>query len=139
MVVKSMGKLDGSNDHFMISSDSVHLIYSDTSGMLSFSFDQQFVRYKDPETDYTSPDDFFLISGTLDGETKGSIVFNAGFESDSALNNSMGCSWLRAGILNVSIRYFQYPAYVYFPDADSCENQCLISINEDPFPYPIDE
>ena len=138
LVVRSRGKIDGINDHFEVSAGLVERRYADSTGILSFSFNQLYVRHKDPNTVYTSPDDYFLVNGKLDGTSKGLLVFHSTIEADSALLDGFSCTWLKSGAASVSTERFKYLAFVYFPDQDSCSNQCLIRINDNPFPYPID-
>jgi len=138
LVVKNRGKIDGVNDHFEVSASLVERRYSDSTGMLSFSFNQLYIRHKDPNTVYTSPDDYFFITGELNGTSKDLLVFHSTIEADSALLDSFSCNWLKSGVAGVTTERFKYPAFVYFPDQDTCLNQCLIGINDNPFPYPID-
>lgn len=139
IVVQHQGKTDGVNDHFAVSADRIDLIYADTTGTLSFSFDQLNIRYKDPATYYTSSEDKFSVSGNLDGTTRSLLNFQSTIQADSVLLNSFNCIYLREGNVTVGIESFEYPTSVYFPNQDTCRNEYLIVINNNPFPYPINE
>lgn len=139
LVVQHMGKVDGANDHFSVTAEMIDRYYTDSTGILQFSMDQLFVRHKDPTTIYTSMDDQFIVSGKMNGITRSLLDFEANILPDtSSLLNSFSCTWLREGVTQVDTEGFSYPAYALFPDQDTCQNQYLIMINDNPFPYPID-
>jgi len=138
LVVNALGKTDGVNDHYNVSADHVEIIYRDTTGMMSFDFDQQYVLHKDKGTIYTSPDDYFMIGGTMKGITKGMLSFHSEINADSVVMDSYSCTWLKAGIITVETTPFTYYSYVNFPKQDTCFNEYAIVINGDPFPYPFD-
>jgi len=138
MVVEHGGKLDGENDHFYTSADRVYRIYADTTGVLSFNFDQLFVRYKDNASEFTSLSDKFVISGEMVGVTKSNLSFSANIDSDTAIQFNLDCNYMKYGPATVAAERFTALSYVHFPEPDSCLNEYLILINENPFPYPFD-
>lgn len=138
MLINHLGRVDGVNEHFQVSCEQVENIYADTSGVSLFSFDEGFVMYKDQSTIYTSPEDEFSISGMLNGTSKNSVIFNSLVDPDSLLLNNFSCNWLNTGKVDISVDQFNYDAHVYFSEKDTCQNQYLILINDNPFPYPID-
>ncbi len=138
MVISKLGKVDGENEHYQVSVDRIYRTYADTTGVLSFNFDQQIIRYKDPETEYTSPNDKFVISGEMVGVTKSALSFSSVIDVDLTLETDFSCNWLRLGPAAVITERFDDLSYVYFAEPDSCKDECLIVINDNPFPYPID-
>lgn len=138
LVVTYLGEQDGENDYFSVTSGSIERIYTDTTGVLSFTLDQTFIRHKDPSTIYTSDEDYFEISGLLTGTSKNKNSFQATIKNDSVIILHHTCAWLKQGIPAVSIERFNFPAYVYFPDRDTCMNQFIVTVDTNPFQYPID-
>jgi hypothetical protein len=138
LVIQSLGKTDGQNDHFKISANNVSLTYRDTTGTMSFSFDQEYAKIKDQSTVYTSPNDEYKISGKLSGTSKDQLVFQGTIPADSVITNSFSCTWLKGGRVVIQVERFTFPTFVYFSDLDNCVNKYEIYVDDNPFPFPFD-
>jgi len=138
LVVQSLGKTDGQNDHFKISANNVILTYKDSTGAMTFSFDQEYTRIKDQSTVYTSPNDEFKIAGKLSGISNDQFLFEGIIPADSVITNSLSCIWLKGGRVVIQLESFIYPTYVYFPDLGNCVNKYEIYVDDNPFPFPFD-
>jgi len=138
--VYNLGKTDGKNFQYSITSPKITLIYEDTTikNNFIFDFEQTFTMMKEQGTIYTSTKDSIGIYGNLSGTLPSELEFTAKCFVDSSMVFSFSCDWLKEGITQLETLNFPYPATVYFPDPDTCENQFLIIIDNNPFPYPFD-
>ena len=139
MMLVNNSAVNGSNNNFNVSASRVTYDFSDSTGTLTFGFEQEFSLFKYQNTLYYNPMDSIGISGYLSGNTARDLDFSAGNGSDSALLFSYQCNWLKAGVVQIETDMFKYPATAYFQSADSCENVYLVVIDESPFTVLIEE
>ena len=148
MTLTNLGKQDGINNQYNIIVPGAIIVYGDSSGVSTFSMDQQIKRLKDPSTVYRSPNDKFEIWGELDGISVNEYPFKATIDPGKKIRSDFTCDWLKLGPASVATERFQFDSEVCFPGADSCQvpfysdtcvNQFLIVIDDNPFPYPIDQ
>ncbi|HEY9114374.1 MAG TPA: hypothetical protein VIN10_06710 [Bacteroidales bacterium] len=118
--------------------DSAVVIYADTSGQNSFNMYQTFRLKKDPATEYTSLLDKIYITGIMDGITLDLTSYSALVADSAEIIDMYDCRWLKNGPSELQVNGFQYPAFIYFPEPDSCINQYLVEIDDNPFPFPFD-
>jgi hypothetical protein len=139
LILQNLGKTDGLNEQYYIKSGDITVDYELSDYYSIFRLDEYFKRIKDPSSKYTSPEDKYEIWGALNGLTDLNVQFESSIVEDSALMNAFSCAWLKQGPVTVLTENFGYVSTVYFAPADSCENNYLIEINGNPFPFPIDE
>lgn len=138
MQVQNKGKVDGKNNQYKTKSTHIDYHFADSSGIFSFSLDQDFIVYKFGSTFYTNPMDSLGIYGALDGNTVRDVSFEAINSADSALLFSYQCNYLKLGIVDIETYMFDYITTAYFQEADSCNNEFLIVIDNSPFPNLIE-
>lgn len=139
--VTNLGKTDGKNYQYSVNMAKATLTYADTTVANPYTFvmDQSFTVLKEEGTVYTSLQDSLAIFGSLNGLTASGLEFDAQSVVDSTMIFSFSCSWLKQGITQLTTANFPYLSTVYFPDADTCVNQYLIEVDNNPFPFPFDE
>jgi hypothetical protein len=138
MTITNLGRLDGIHYTFKIQAGSVQLIFADTSGAIEFNMDQKFVLYKDPSTIFHSPEDYFEITGILNGTTSTGESFNANLSEQEYILNTFSCIWAKLGPAILSFESVTYEAFILFPGADTCLNKYAVGIDGNPFFYPFD-
>ena len=138
MTVQNMESTEPSMYNFEVMIDSAIIIYSDTSGQQSFNMAQQFTLKKSAASTYTSPLDEILITGAVEGITMNLTTYSALVADSSEIVDKYTCPWLKNGVANLQVAGFDYPALIYYPEADSCKNEYLIEIDGNPFPFPFD-
>ena len=79
------------------------------------------------------------VYGGLDGKTVRDVTFEAINSVDSSLLFSYQCNYLKLGIVNIETYMFDYFTAAYFQEADSCNNEFLIVIDNSPFPHLIEK
>ena len=139
--VTNLGKAGGKNYQYSVNMAKATLTYADTTVANPYTFvmDQSFTVLKEEGTVYTSLQDSLAIFGSLNGLTASGLEFDAQSVVDSTMIFSFSCSWLKQGITQLTTANFPYLSTVYFPDADTCVNQYLIEVDNNPFPFPFDE
>ncbi|MCF6342735.1 MAG: hypothetical protein L3J31_08030, partial [Bacteroidales bacterium] len=135
--VQFLGQPDGQNGLFSVSSDTIHRIFSDTSGVNRFWMQQSFLRLKDASSPYHTPLDKFAISGWLNGESGEGVCYFTETSEEQPLLNQLNCTFLKQGSVAISFSSLNYEGNIYFSDPDTCENQYVVIFDESPFPYPI--
>ena len=138
MYVQNKGKLDGKNKQYNVKSSLIDYHFSDSSGVLTFSLNQDFIVYKFESTLFTNPKDSLGLHGGLDGNTARGVTFAAMNSADSSALFSYQCNYLKKGIVAIDVDMFDYITATYFQDADSCKNEYLITVDENPFPQLIE-
>ncbi len=136
--VQNKGKVDGKNNQYKTKSPYIEYHFADSSGIFTFSLNQDFIVYKFGSTYYTNPKDSLGIYGGLDGNTVRDVTFEAINSADSALLFSYQCNYLKLGIVEIETYLFDYITTAYFQEADSCNNEFLIVVDKNPFPHLIE-
>lgn len=139
LVLQNLGKTNGQNQHFHFKSGDIRVDYELEEYFTIFRMDEIFKLIKDPSTPYTSPNDTYEIWGELNGQTDLNVLFETQIVQDSSLVNTLSCDYLKQGPTTVLAENFGYPSTVYFAQVDSCENRFLVEINNNPFPFLINE
>jgi len=139
MVLVNQGKVDGKNQKFNLAANRIELQYVNATGIFSFSMNEMFTVYKAAGTFYTSHKDSIGIYGNLNGTTKNNLVFEAECIEDSAMLYAYSCDWLKMGYVSLDVDDFNYTSTIYFSEPDTCANLFLIEIDNNPFPFPIEE
>mgnify|MGYP001255522956 CR=1 FL=1 len=138
MTITNLGRLNGIHYTFKIQTGSVQVIYADTSGATEFNMGQNFVFYKDPTTIFHSPEDYFEITGTMNGTTSTGESFTANLSEQEYILNAFSCIWAKLGPAILSFESVTYEAFILFPGADTCLNKYAVGIDGNPFFYPFD-
>ena len=123
---------------FEVAIDSAIVIYKDTSGRISFNMNQVFNLKKDDGSEYTSLLDQISITGTMAGITENISTYNVIIPDSAEIVDRFDCVYLEDGPSELQVTGFEFPAFIYFPEKDSCKNQYLIEIEGIPFPFPFD-
>jgi len=104
-----------------------------------FNLQQEFVRHKDASSVYHTPDDYFRISGNLNGTARNGFAFSGNVNSENYLLSSYSCNWLKSGVVDVTLAEFIYDAQLNFDNGGECKNEYSIIINESLFRKAFDE
>ena len=134
MYLYNAGKKDGRNESYGLAAGRIDYYFHDSSGIYTFSFDEEITVMKYGNTMYTHPDDSLAVFGNFHGNTVRNTAFDAANASDSSFLFSYGCRWLRSGVIRIETEMFDFPVSLYMQDADSCENGFQIVIDGEPFP-----
>ncbi len=148
MAINNLGKPNGTDNQYLIEVENSRYVYGDSTGVLTFNMEQYFERLKEPGTVYYSPNDKFNIWGGMTGTSANDYDFEAIINSENYLRNEFSCNWLKRGPTIINSERFKYESLVCFPGvdscqnellSDSCENQYVVIVDENPFPYPFDD
>ncbi len=139
MTILNQGKTDGSNDTYAVKARSVQRLYADTlGGGTYFSMDQMFVRKKDSATIYHSPEDRFMISGSINGVSSTGYSYVARVETEEYILDQFSCNWAKLGPASLSLESQVYSTFILFPGADTCTNRYVVDIEGNSFYFPFD-
>lgn len=138
MTVTNLGRTDDINYSYRIKVSSGQRIYADSTGATAFNMDQTFVYYKDPTTIFHSPEDYFEISGGMNGTTSSNKNYAASLSEHEYMLNEFDCNWAKLGPAILSFESEIYEAFILFPGADTCLNKYAVGIDGNPFYYPFD-
>jgi len=136
LVLNYHGK-QGQDDLFSVFSDTIHQVFSDSSGLSKFWMNQSFLRIKDPSSVYYTLLDKFEISGSIEGISRDAVHYQTKIVTDSTLLSQYNCSFLKQGPLSISFRDLPYNGTIHFSKADTCSNQYIAEFDGSPFPAPI--
>lgn len=137
LYIQYMGEYDSQSDLFHIYSDSISLIYSDTSGVSVYNMQQAILRFKDSSGDYYAPDDRFEISNLFSGVSKEGVIYQTETSLEQPLINQFDCAFLKKGPVSISFEGITYSGAVYFSELDTCVNQYVAELDGNPFPNVI--
>jgi hypothetical protein len=99
---------------------------------------QVFNLKKDDGSEYTSLLDQISITGTMAGITENISIYNVIIPDSTEIVDRFDCVYLENGPSELKVTGFEFPAFIYFSEKDSCKNQYLIEIEGIPFPFPFD-
>jgi len=126
--------MNGQNDIFTVSSDTIWQIFSDTSGKNRFWMQQSFQRFKDVSSAYHTPLDSFQIYGGFNGLSRNKVHYATETMETVPFLNQFDCAFLKKGPASISFEGVPYGGAVYFSDSDTCANQYIAELDGNPFP-----
>jgi hypothetical protein len=100
--------------------------------------DQVFKLKKDNSSIYYTMLDELKITGTMAGITIDLDSYSAEIADSSYLIKVFDCPWLKHGSPELSVVNFPYLSVINYPQPDTCQNEYVIDIDGNPFPYPFD-
>ncbi len=109
----------------------------DSTQVIVWNFNQNYLRQKGGNSAYFSKDDQYLISGTLDGTTTNGTSFQTTVNAGNELNDNYHCAWLTTGTVLMSIQGFE-SAQLLFPPQGSCISRYQLWISGNRFDNPIE-
>ncbi len=139
MTVTNQGKADGLHDTYIIKAQSVLRLYSDSlGGGTSFDMNQTFILLKDSATIYHSPEDKFIISGTINGVSSENYDYAARIETGEYILDEFACRWAKLGPALLTFESLPYGSFILFPGADNCANKYSVDIEGNRFDFQFD-
>ena len=127
-----------SNLVFDINADNIIRSYADTSGIISFNFDQSITLIKDPLSAYHTDNDQLEISGNLAGIARNGKSFSTITQESDNLLVYYTCNWMIAGGASVDLPEFIYNATVSYSNNGTCINKYSVLTNETLFEKTYD-
>lgn len=127
--ITNMGAASGGNYLFYVNATDICREFHDTTGQLNYQMQQGFLRMKDPMSPYHTINDYFKISGNLQGIAQNGQLFNSTVNDTNSMINPFSCRWLVGGITNVELLDFIHSATVDFSNNGGCLNQYSITTN----------
>jgi hypothetical protein len=136
MTVKNLGRIDDENKAYSITASSITRFYTDTTGY-TFNVDEIFRWEKDPSSIFHTPDERFMISGTINGYLAENNSYHALINESEPVSSEFSCSYAKLGPAVITFDVENYVVQVYFNPSDSCENRYHVMIGEDQYYFPF--
>ena len=128
----NMGNNADDNYLFSVSITNFYRKFHDTTGIITYQLQQDFIRTKDISSPYYTDNDFFSISGNLSGIARNGKSYTSIISDTNNLTNSFSCQWLIDGTSEINLPEsdnFTNIATVNFSNSGTCRNQYSIVIN----------
>lgn len=138
MTITNLGRINGSNFTYKIHTGSVQVVYADSTGLIEFNMDQNFIFFKDTSSIFHGPEDYFKVYGTMGGTSSKGEAYSANINDQEYILNQYSCRWAKQGPATLSFESESYQAFILFPGADTCINKYAVDIDGNPFFYPFD-
>jgi hypothetical protein len=107
--------------------------YSDTTGTFSYKLNQSFKLIQEQSSPYYSENDYFEISGSLEGQARNGKNFVSNTSETDKLHFYYTCAFMQDGIAKVELPDFIYNGDVNFNNSRDCINKYTIILNETNF------
>lgn len=128
--LENIGSAISHNYLFKVEATDIVIESYNSTGDINYQVEQDYLRIKDPSSQYYTNDDYFKISGSMSGISGTGNAFISTTNDTNSLIVYYSCPWIKGGTTKIELPDFIYNASVNFENEGECLNQYSITTNE---------